>query len=247
MIFPFRPNHFTRMPTNLTSSSESYDETVTDMKSFKPSNSNLSPFKSHWLRYPIFLTFMLLNLDGIINISSYIPLYKFLMRNYGLSYSMVILSSTMFIIGIVISCCILYYSRKYLTMGQLIRISVLIHVIGVGLKLLIHTSFFFILAGQFFIGMAISFYCHHQIEICHNWFSVKSRRYYRSVLSIMIYLGVGCSSYKPLLFFDLEEHLPRKKFFAQMDNYIWLSAYVSLGICSVFMFVFRESPPPGYG
>lgn len=209
-------------------------------------DSRRDPFKSHFMGIPTFILYGILNLQCALSISSFTPIEKTLVEHYELNTSTVVLSSTLFLIGNAISVFLVFPINKNLGLSWTIRIGLIFNFVGAGLRIFINQSFYFVLFGQFLMGVSSCFVYNNQMEFNFNWFHPKNRAIYNSILTLSVYIGGGLGNSVPLFFVDNkldsqeEAHL-------QVKNYCFYM-FLFIGVlCLLTILIFRGEPPSGYG
>ena len=213
-----------------------------------PSSPPKAPiFIPHYMRYPTFILFLLLNLQSGLSLSAFTPLNLTLSRFYNLKTSTIVLSSTFFLIGNAISVFVVYPLNKNLGITNCVRIGLIFNFLGCGLRVLINHSFYWVLLGQFLMGFASCCVYNNQMEFNFNWFPMKSRAIFNSILTLSVYIGGGLGNSIPL--FLINESQITTHFQAENEIYYYsLNMFIFVGILSLFNLIFfRGTPPTGYG
>ena len=204
-------------------------------------------FKSHYMRIPTYIFFLLLNMQCALTLSSYTPLNNTLSRFYKLKTSTIVLSSTLFLIGNTVSLFLVYPINKNWGVSTSVRIGLFFNILGAGLRVFINKSFIFVLFGQFLLGVATSCMYNNQMEFNFNWFNPKSRAIFNSILTLSVYIGGGLGNTVPIIFVNeaslttsTEAHSAIYEYSLKMFIFICVLSLVNL-------LIFRGGPPKGYG
>ena len=204
-------------------------------------------FKKHFMSIPTFIIYCLLNLQNALSISSYTPIEKTLNEYYQLKTSIIVFTSSIFLIANAISGLLVYPVGKHWGITNSIRLSLLLNLIGAALRTLINHHFGWVILGQFFIGMSSCFVYNNQMEFNFNWFHPKSRAIFNAILTLSVYIGGGLGNSVPLFFINPTGIHNEAEGHRQVYHYSLYMFYFILALCIVTLIIFRGQPPAGYG
>ena len=204
-------------------------------------------FKNHFMGIPTFILYGLVNLQCALSISSYTPVESILSQYYDMKTSIVVLSSTLFLIGNAISVFLVYPINKNWGLTWSLRIGLIFNIIGAALRILINHSFTYVILGQFLMGVSSCFVYNNQMEFNFNWFHPRNRPIFNSILTLSVYIGGGLGNSVPLLFINVSSIGSSKEAHHEIYNYSLNMFYFVLALSLLTLIVFRGQPPMGYG
>lgn len=117
--------------------------------------------------------------------------------------------------------------------------------IGSAVRIFIDQSFFFVLIGQFFIGVGSCFIVNTVIQFCYNWFPPRDRPLFLAICSFMNTVGGGAGNIIPVFFVD--EYSLEEKFRKDFYFYNVFMMFFTLAVFLLNLFFFRGNPPKHFG
>jgi predicted MFS family arabinose efflux permease len=121
--------------------------------------------------------------------SGFTPLEKCLTKFYGISTTVVVLTSFFYLLGIIMVSFIFNYLCQRFSLKYLNFICLIILLCGSVVRLLSELSFWLILVGQFIVGLGAGIIINVQIAVSFYWFSENTRGIALAIISIFCLLG----------------------------------------------------------
>lgn len=121
--------------------------------------------------------------------SGYTPLIESLKMSYDISSSMILFTSTSFLIGNVLFALVFNKLCQNFSIRNLNFIALFIIIIGRICTLFMESSFWLCIIGQFMSGLGACVIIDVQISVAFHWFSKKTRGAALAVYSISNLLG----------------------------------------------------------
>ncbi len=202
-------------------------------------------FKSHWYRYVTLIVYLINQTwFGTFN-TAYTPLKKSLMIIFDLSETMIISSSSIFLVGNILPAPFVYSIIKKLGLTKSIILCNVICVLGSFSRIFIENSFYFVLLGQFLMGVGACFIVNTTIQFCYNWFHPTTRPLFLAIISFMNIVGGGLGNSVPIIFVD--EKSSFNTIHSQIHQYNFYSMVFCFGVFLLNLFFFKGKPPKGFG
>jgi MFS family permease len=148
--------------------------------------------------------------------------------------------------GNIICAPFLYPLLNRLGMRNLIIMASGFLTVGAFVRIFINEWFWFVIIGQLIMSASACIVINIQTSFCNNWFHPRNRKNYIAFITISNLVGIGVGSFIPLLFVDPDE-TNTTLIHSFMKAYMKGIALVCMGVFILVLFLFRDSPPKGWG
>ena len=234
------------MPEVVIEEEEEERKTISDIKfELRKSKREDLSFIPHWYCYIAFIIYLINQFYYGLFLSSYTPLEISLTNTYHISQTYIVMTSSIFLLGNLLFAIFVYPISKKIGLTKIIILSNFIGFFGSFLRIFSEKSFFFVLIGQFFLGIGSCFIVNTTIQFCYNWFHPKNRPLFLAISSFMNIVGGGAGNMIPILFID--ESLSDDKIKKNYNYYNLFMMYLTLAVFVINLFFFKGKPPKGYG
>jgi MFS family permease len=179
-------------------------------------------------------------------ISAFTPIQESLTLAYQVNKQSVIMSSSVFLVGNVLSSLFVYPVCVKIGLTWTIRCALIAAFAGCLLRLLIGEGFFFVLLGQTLLGVSAGFQLNTTMQFCYNWFSPSRRPIYMSIVSVSNIFGGGLGALLPLLFVNSKERQV-DAIKHQVMNYIFTFTILFLVLAVINLLFFKGQPEGNFG
>ncbi len=156
------------------------------------------------------------------------------------------MTASLFLLGNVICSPFVYPLASKLGLRYLVILACLLMTLGTFIRMFINDWFIYAIIGQMIIGASVCFIINIQIQFCYNWFHPLKRPLFISLVSVLNIFGGGIGNLIPLIFVSSDQKIVdviKLQMHTYTEYIFFATAFVSL----LTIFLFRESPPPGYG
>jgi len=114
--------------------------------------------------------------------------------------------------------------------------------IGLWIRCFCKESFYFILAGQCFAGIAQPFFYSVPQKISNTWFNTKERTLATTVISVSLNIGNAFGAFLPQFFIDMDSAEP-SIILNQLKNMMVFMASMGTIVLGLTIILFKEKPP----